>query len=216
MPLEVIGAGFGRTGTLSLKNALERLGYSKCYHMVELSENPEHRPAWWAAARGDSVEWDELFRGYLAAVDWPACTYWRTYRELYPEAKVVLTTRDSEGWYRSVTRTIYPASTSNRDSKDPERLDRAAWIDAVVWDGTFGGRFEDKSHAIEVYERHNAAVRADVPTELLLEIEPGAGWRPLCEFLGCEVPDESYPQVNSTADFRARVASAANTSGSLD
>ena len=120
MALEVIGAGFGRTGTLSLKSALEKLGFSRCYHMYEVAENRHHLPVWLAAVRGDSVDWHALFEGYRASLDWPACSHWRAQLEAFPEAKVLLSLRDPERWYESVMDTIWrithATSFSNRPS----------------------------------------------------------------------------------------------------
>ncbi len=110
MPLQVIGAGFGRTGTASLKAALETLGFTKCYHMFEFMEHPEHAKYWDAASQGKPVAWDRLFEGYQATVDWPGCTYYIQLMEAYPEAKVVLSVRDPERWYESVSKTIFTAS----------------------------------------------------------------------------------------------------------
>ena len=107
MPLKVIGAGFGRTGTLSLKVALEQLGFTKCYHMTEVFAKPDHVKLWDAAARGEPVDWEALFRGYQATVDWPGCNFYQEYIRLYPEAKVILTLRDPDRWYDSARQTIY-------------------------------------------------------------------------------------------------------------
>src|SRR5262249_33070515 len=106
MPLDVIGAGFGRTGTLSLKAALEELGFSRCYHMVEVLATDDAR-RWDAAARGEPVDWDRLFEGFRATVDWPACSFYRELLEKYPGAKVILTVRDPDRWYDSARQTIY-------------------------------------------------------------------------------------------------------------
>ena len=119
MPLEVIGAGFGRTGTLSLKFALEKLGFSKCYHMTEVFGHPEHVPMWAAAHRGEPVDWEKLYDGYRATVDWPSRNLWETHAKLYPDAKVILTVRDPDAWHKSVMSTIYLASNGMRHADDP-------------------------------------------------------------------------------------------------
>src|SRR4051812_50209280 len=108
MPLKVIGAGLGRTGTLSLKVALEKLGFDRYYHVTEVIAHPDHVPVWEAAGRGEPVDWEALFRGYQATVDWPGCSFYQEYFRLYPEARVILTVRDPERWYDSVCQTIYP------------------------------------------------------------------------------------------------------------
>lgn len=206
MTIDVIGAGFGRTGTLSLKLALEQLGYDKCYHMMEIFGHPEHVGVWHGAARGEPVDWDALYQGYRATVDWPACSFWAEQVEHYPQAKVVLTERDPQRWHDSVMSTIYPASQAQRASDDPGAR---AWADMVfdlVWDGTFGGRVDDRDHAIGVYLAHNERVKHEVPAERLLVFDVASGWAPLCEFLGRPVPDAPFPRVNSTQEFQDRAA----------
>lgn len=197
MGLDVIGAGFGRTGTMSLKAALEQLGFDRCYHMIEVvneAAQRDHRPTWLAAARGEPVDWDELFRGFRASVDWPSCLWWRDLAAHWPAAKIILTERDPHDWYRSVMATIYPASKEND------------WSDEMVWGPSFGSRVEDEAWVVERFLAHNQAVKDEVPPERLLVYRPGDGWEPLCAFLGLPVPDTPYPHVNSTADFHQRAA----------
>ncbi|MDZ7668917.1 MAG: sulfotransferase [Gammaproteobacteria bacterium] len=204
MTIEVIGAGFGRTGTLSLKLALEKLGFDKCYHMYELLRQPGHVELWHQATRGDPVDWHALFQGYRATVDWPSCNFWEVQLEQFPDARIVLSERDPERWYDSVMNTIYPGSLQRRESDDP--ADRA-WADMafeLIWDGTFHGRIEDREHAIDVYLAHNDYVKSHVPPDRLLVFEASQGWEPLCGFLGRPVPDEPYPRVNTTEEFQAR------------
>src|ERR1019366_10169355 len=114
--LKIIGAGFGRTGTRSLKEALEILGVGRCYHMVELFEHPEHVPHWEAAARNEQVDWNAIFHGYQATIDWPGCTFYKSLMATYPTAKVLLSVRDPEKWYDSVKSTIYQAGNIDRTS----------------------------------------------------------------------------------------------------
>jgi Sulfotransferase domain len=206
MPLDVIGAGFGRTGTLSLKRALERLGFVKCYHMMEVSAHPEHVAMWAAAHRGEPVDWELLYRGYRATVDWPSCNLWREHAVLYPNAKVILSTRDPDSWYTSVMTTIYPASTQQRNSDNPMMQRFGEWIYEIVWKGVFDGRIEDRAYAIGVYNAHVERVKAALPKSRLLVFEAKQGWEPLCRFLGVATPDEPYPRVNSSEDFLVRSA----------
>lgn len=204
MTIEVIGAGFGRTGTMSLKLALEKLGFDKCYHMYELLRQPGHVELWHQATRGDPVDWHALFQGYRATVDWPSCNFWEVQLEQFPDARVVLSERDPERWYDSVMNTIYPGSLQRRESDDP--ADRA-WADMafeLIWDGTFHGRIEDREHAIDVYLAHNDYVKSHAPPDRLLVFEASQGWEPLCGFLGRPVPEEPYPRVNTTEEFQAR------------
>ena len=112
MALELIGAGLGRTGTLSLKAALERLGYAPCYHMIEVLTAPERGRHWLARTPTGARDWDAIFRGYRATVDWPAAAFWRELVDRYPDAKVLLSLRDADRWYDSVMNTIYPVMTA--------------------------------------------------------------------------------------------------------
>ena len=206
MSIEVLGAGLGRTGTLSLKFALEKLGFHKCYHMMEVALNPHHSPFWHQAWLGEQVDWADVYEGYRATVDWPSSSFWHELHVRYPQAKVILTQRDPEAWYRSVKQTIWKSSqgavAKARASADPQALARAKMIHAVIWDGFFDGRMDDKAYVIGCFNRHNQAVRDTVPSEQLLVLEPGEGWAPLCRFLACPIPDEAYPKVNSTEDFQ--------------
>ena len=186
--MKVVGAGFGRTGTLSLKVALEDLGFGPCYHMYEVFEHPEHADFWEAAWQGEPVDWDGFLGGYEAAVDWPACTFYEELVRRYPEAKVLLSVRDPERWYESTRATIYEMSRITAGS----RLSRATFGflslfvpgvfgigrmgNEIIWHGTFDGRFEDRSHAIKVFERHNEEVRRRVPQDRLLIYEVEEGW----------------------------------------
>ncbi|MEO3813181.1 sulfotransferase family protein [Sphaerisporangium sp. B11E5] len=216
MTLKVIGAGVGRTGTLSLKAALERLGFGPCFHGRHVLDHPERLPMWRAAADGEAVDWHAVFAGYAASVDWPGAAYWRPLLETFPGAKVILTVRDAERWYDSVHDTIYQMFGDGPGDGDPRVAEARGVVPGLdvftdfhrrmIWDGFFGGRFADRGHALAVYEAHNAAVLREVPPERLLVVEPGAGWEPLCEFLGVEVPDEPYPRLNDPAAFWSRVA----------
>ena len=222
MGLKVIGAGFGRTGTLSLKLGLERLGFDKCYHMMEMPLVPHHIKVWRAAAAGQNVDWETLFAGYQAAVDWPSCNFWRQQLKAFPDAKVILTRRDAEQWYASVMHTIWLSSEQGRmDLADAEQdgsvenqaPDRIKMVYEVIWEGVFGMRMENKEHVINCFERHNQEVINSVPRSQLLVIEPGDGWAPLCEFLEVDVPQTDYPRINSKADFQKRFLSTAMAGG---
>lgn len=200
--VKIIGAGFGRTGTASMKAALEHLGFGPCYHMFEVIAEPE-RMRDWARALDGPVDWDQVLGGYRSTVDWPGCTFWRELMVAYPDAKVLLTTRDPQRWYDSTFDTIYQfVQEPPGDSDDPFTTKLRPTIERMIWNGTFDGRFEDRAHAIEVFERHNAEVRATVPADRLLEYQPGQGWEPLCEFLDVPVPAEDFPHVNDSASIR--------------
>jgi sulfotransferase family protein len=204
MSIKVIGAGFGRTGTLSLKHGLEMLGFDKCYHMMEVHLNPTHAQIWKDLADGIEPDWHQLFEGYQASVDWPSCNFWRQQMVAFPEAKVILTRRDPEKWYTSIMNTIWPSSKASAASEDPAAKLRSSMVFSVIWDGIFAGRMDDKDFVISQFEKHNQQVIGEVPAEKLLVYEPGDGWEPLCEFLQVPVPEAEYPRVNSTEDFRAQ------------
>ena len=203
--MKLIGAGFGRTGTMSLKAALEELGYGPCYHMTDVFEHPEHIRMWEAAIRGEPVDWDELFAGYQATVDWPGAAFYKELMEVYPDAKVLLSLRDPEKWYESTRNTIY--ATVNPSHEMIAALGHAPRLNnELIWKQTFGENFEDRRHAIEVFERHNKEVKEYVPVDRLLVYEVREGWGPLCEFLGVEVPKgKPFPHLNGTESFRAMV-----------
>jgi hypothetical protein len=209
MPIKVIGAGLGRTGTLSLKAALEELGFTRCYHMTEVLAHLDDARVWDDAGRGEPVAWDKLFAGYQATVDWPGCSFYRELLRQYPEAKVILTVRDPERWYESALRTIYyvrHAFPAWSGLIFPPMRGFRRMLDRIVWEGTFQGRFEDRSFAIEVFNRHNEQVRRDVPADRLLVYEVRDGWGPLCAFLGVPVPEgKPFPHLNDAAEFRARI-----------
>lgn len=202
--MKVIGAGFGRTGTLSLKLALEQIGFGPCYHMVDLIANPERAPLWQAATEGREVDWGEVLDGYESTVDWPGCSFYRQLIDTFPDAKVLLTVRDPDAWYESTRRSIYEAAMAGRRGELEELDNREVMgvIGTLIWSGTFKERFEDRDFAIGVFNRHNDEVRASVPPERLLVHEVREGWDPVCAFLGVPVPDEPFPRANDTAAFR--------------
>ena len=203
MSLQIIGAGFGRTGTLSLKQALETLGYDKCYHMAEVAENPHHVALWRAAWRGEEP-WDALFAGYRAAVDWPAAAFWPRLMQRYPEAKVVLSVRDPARWYKSATATIFRSMQEGLRRAEGERMERLLMAKEIIINGAFGGDLNDRANAIAVYEANVARVYREVPTDRLVVFNPEDGWPPLCEALGLAVPETPFPRINTTEEFQRR------------
>ncbi len=205
--MRVIGSGFGRTGTLSLKYALEELGFAPCYHMEEVLKRPAHVPVWQEAARGRPVDWHRLFADYDAAVDFPASVVYRDLMAAFPDAVVVHTVRDPDRWYESTLETIYQGSTlfPRWWLRLVPRLGR--WIemvDLMVWDGLFDGQFENRERAIERFESWTAEVIATVPPERLLVFEVKDGWGPLCEFLDVLQPDREFPNVNDRESMQRR------------
>lgn len=203
MALSVIGAGFGRTGTLSLKVALEQLGFAPCHHMMEVFANPGQAPVWLSAAKGEAVDWDSFLSGYKASVDWPSCHFWRELAAHYPEAKVILSTRDARRWYKSISETIFRAMEGEMPEEGPGR-DVMAMARYVVSDETFGGR-TDEAHVLDVLTRHEAEVKHGIPAARLLVFDVAEGWEPLCRFLGVAVPDAPFPRTNSSKEFQARL-----------
>ena len=212
MALQVVGAGFGRTGTNSLKLALEQLGFAPCRHMFEIREHPEQLAYWQALARGETVDWDEVFAGYKASVDWPSARYWRELAAHYPEAKVILSVRPAGKWFESVHNTIYPAMMTHLDMEPSDTRDRLKMGYDLVVQGVFDGRMDDHDHAIGVYEAHISEVQRSLPAERLLTYDVAEGWAPLCAFLGVSVPDTPFPRTNTTEQFQQAVAQRNETS----
>jgi hypothetical protein len=208
MALQVIGAGFGRTGTTSLKAALEQLGFSKCHHMTDVMKSSAQVRFWQALADGDDVVWDEVFEGYQSSCDWPSCTYWEQLHHHYPDAKIVLTVRDEARWYESVLETIYPATFLLPRWLEwllpPFARLKKMTVDSI-WDGVFGGRLEDREHALQVYRDHIVRVKATARSDQLLVFEAKDGWEPLCGFLGVPVPENDYPHLNDAAQIRRMI-----------
>jgi hypothetical protein len=209
--MQIIGAGFGRTGTTSLKLALEELGFGPCHHMKEIFENPSQRHFWGDAVAKKPVDWKAFFQNYRSTTDWPSASFYKELMAVYPDAKVILTTRDFDSWYKSCLETIHEIGRGF-----PMRLTARfvpvfgsilSMIDELVWKGTFNDRFLDREHAREVFYRHIEEVKRTVPAERLLVYEVKEGWEPLCRFLNVPVPEgKPFPRVNETPEFKRRVA----------
>jgi hypothetical protein len=199
MTLRVVGAGLGRTGTHSLKVALEQLLGGPCYHMVEVFGHPEHVPMWHAAMEDRPVDWDAVFDGYVATVDWPGGGVWQQIYAKYPDAKVLLSQRDSaDTWWQSASNTIFVAMGDTSSLGGNEEW--AAMARAMM--NRFSPDWQNEDAAKAAYEAHNANVRATVPADQLIEWQPEFGWGPLCEGLGIPVPDEPFPVTNTKNEFR--------------
>jgi hypothetical protein len=194
--LRVVGPGLGRTGTYSLKLALERLLGGRCHHMAEVLADPDRHLALWAPAlRGEEVNWEDVFAGYIAQMDFPGAAFWQEISEAFPDALVVLSTRPAESWYRSAASTIFQLDDGHGSSPFS-----AVWHERFG----FGDEFDDPEAMIAAYERHNAEVRSSVPPNRLLEWSVTDGWAPLCDRLELPVPDQAFPWTNTTAEFRAQ------------
>ncbi len=206
--MRVIGSGFGRTGTTSMKAALEQLGFGRCYHMQEVFKRPSHARTWGQWRPGTRPNLDRLFTGFGAAVDFPASLVYDQLLDRFPDAKVVHTVRDPDRWYDSTAETIYRARDVFRSAPLrylPPVRDLYEMLDAVIWDGLFDGRFEDRNHAIDVYERWTRHVTSTVPADRLLVFDVADGWEPLCAFLDVPVPQRPFPRVNDKAVFQRRL-----------
>jgi hypothetical protein len=206
MPLDVIGAGAGRTGTQSLKVALERLLEAPCYDMWDLLKNPGHVPVWERALGGEPVDWDIIFANHRAAVDWTAASFYSELAAAYPDAIVILSVRDPDGWWRSVSRTVFDALLSEPPAADTamaQAMAPARRFNLQMLAQRFTPNWSDEAAAKLAFERHNEAVRASIPASRLVEWRPGDGWEPICAALDQPVPAEPFPHVWTTDDFRA-------------
>jgi hypothetical protein len=198
----VIGAGFGRTGTTSLKRAIEILGLGPCYHMQIAMTRPGHARFWLRAKSGSvsAAEWRKFFRNYGATVDWPACEFYRELMVAFPSAKILLNVRDPESWYDSTHSTLYAVKDA-LPTWFPASVLRMQ--DALIWRGRFKGQFADRASAIAEYRAHIAEVREFVPADRLLEYRVEQGWEPLCDFLKRPVPVSiEFPRVNDRRYFQ--------------
>jgi hypothetical protein len=213
--VKLIGAGFPRTGTLSQKLALELLGVGPCYHMVNVLADLPQAALWERALDGESP-WSELFDGYNSTVDWPGGYFYKELMEEYPDAKVLLSTREPDAWEKSMRDTVWAVRNGRsvmRSLSDARGEVDADWagflrmIDGLLWtgNGSFADCHADPRHLIEGMHRHEDEVRRTVPPGRLLEWRVTEGWEPLCEFLEVPVPDIPFPRVNDSREFVDRV-----------
>jgi hypothetical protein len=201
MALKVIGAGLGRTATLSLKLALEHIGFDRCYHMSELiSHARSHLPLWIEAAKG-RPQWDTIFAGYQSTTDYPGCMFWRELMGKYPGAKVILTTRDPVRWFESASATVF--SPEHRQMFEGNPL-MAEFFGLTVFGPDLEDRLGNRDKMVEYFNSWNQSVIDSVPAEKLLVYSAGDGWEPLCQFLGVPIPAEPYPRVNSREEMTER------------
>jgi hypothetical protein len=195
--LQVVGAGVGRTGTHSLKIALEQLLGGTCHHMTEVFSHPEELPAWIDAANGRPVNWEQMMQGYTAQVDWPGASFWPELAAANPDALVLLSVRDPDSWFTSCSNTIFEGMVAMQQQGNE-------WMDAMrtLMRERFSDQLTDRAAMIAAFERHNEAVRAGVPEKRLLEWTASDGWEPICDRLGIPVPSEPFPKTNTTDEFR--------------
>jgi len=203
MALQIIGTGVGRTGTYSLKLAINQLDFGPCHHMEEVLLNMPVQVPLWSAALNGQADWKTIYNGYRSTVDWPTAGFFRELLEAYPSAKFVLTHRSPESWADSFGATIYKL-VADRDQAPPEMKE---WLDMAVGVITKTGFPEGltREDLIEAFTAHNEAVKNTIPARQLLVYEVKEGWEPLCEFLGKPVPSEPFPRTNDRAEFWDRV-----------
>jgi len=204
--LKVIGAGFGRTGTLSMKCALEYLGLGPCYHMLEVMNRPENADAWYNTAQGKPANWDIILNGFQSSVDWPACHFWKPLASHFPEAKIILTLRDEEAWWQSINNTILRNFRDGDEVVDPARVKMRRMTRDLIVRKVFGGNINDRDHVLAAYRRNIEEVKAGVPKERLLIFDVAEGWEPLCKFLDLPIPNDPFPHTNTTKNFQDRIA----------
>ncbi len=212
--LAIVGAGFARTGTTSLKSALDALGYGPCYHMFEVFKNPAHIDVWNDAGDGKPVDWDALFDGYRAAIDYPTAHFWKELMTYYPDSKVILTVRDTDAWYQSISQTLFHQIADEDQGNASDVVKQQTAMAQKLMFQYLKGNATDPAHVKASFEASNQRIIDTVPANRLLVFDVAQGWEPLCEFLGCDVPDEPFPHLNTTKDFRkvrARLVNEGNT-----
>lgn len=198
--LRIVGAGLPRTGTMSLKSAIQQLTGQPCYHMHEFFKRREdHLPLWNRVMDGDVAAADEIFVEFGAAIDWPASSCWRELADHYPDAVVILTHRvDAATWWRSADRTVWEVMRRG-DLDAPFMALNQRMLDR------FHPDVDDGPGAMAAYDRHLAEVRATIAPDRLIEMTPADGWAPVCAALGLPIPDEPYPHRNTSEEFTARL-----------
>lgn len=210
MPLKLIGAGLGRTGTLSLKFALERIGFGPCYHMTEALLNP-HAPDMWLRAADGNPDWEATFDGFASTVDFPGCTFWPELAEYYPDAKVLLSVRDPDQWFESTQATIFSEPAMRMIERTPMR----EFLYKTTW-RMFEGQLHDHDAMVKALERHNTEVQKTIPASRLLVYDVSQGWEPLCRFLDVPVPDTPFPRANARTEMQTRMAAAGQENAPFD
>lgn len=201
MALKVIGSGFGRTGTMSMKLALEHLGLGPCHHMIEVMENPAQLPFWKAAAAGEKIDWNEVFAEYSSQVDWPGAHVWAETSAAFPDARVIHTERPEDAWWNSFDGTIGKFFASYSKLNLPAHVEDIFetmnnWLMKETFDD-----FTDRDSAVAAYRRNNQRVRDTIPADRLLVFHVADGWNPLCEFLELPVPDTPFPHSHPKQEF---------------
>lgn len=227
MAIKVIGVGLPRTGTASLKVALDVLGFDRCYHMEGVFNKPEDVKYWHEIYENGTTDYDTLFEGFQSSVDFPGCLVYKNLLEKYPDAKLVLTSRDAEDWYESAANTVHSVTPQTFPQKWAmfKKMIRSArfrklakcfrLVEKYLWKGLFEGKFKDRAFTIAKYNAYIGEIRAAVPTEQLLEFSIADGWEPLCKFLDVPVPDQPFPHKNKRKDFQEQLGKMLETGGQL-
>ncbi|CAN5742505.1 sulfotransferase family protein [soil metagenome] len=218
MSIKIIGAGLPRTGTNTLKASLEKLGYSKTYHMKELLDHPENLHYWLTLQKTGTTNWDELYDGYQATVDFPAYPWYKEHMQRYPDAKVILTVRPFEKWYTSLHSTIWQAGPQTLgqklsmisklmfNSRLRSVINCVKFAQSSIFEKHLQGKFADKTFAEDVFNKHVEDVKASVPADKLLVYDVRDGWEPLCSFLNVPQPSEPLPHLNKKENFKEMLA----------
>lgn len=201
MTLSVIGSGFGRTGTTSIKLALEQLGFGPCHHMIDVFTNPAQLPHWQAAVDGRSVAWNDVFAGYNSAIDWPSTHYWRELANAFPDAKILLSVRPAERWWQSFSGTIKKLIDIRDTIPDEYRRSVLNMAHKMIAEQTFGGAMDDKSRVLSAYQKRIDDVKRTIPADRLLVYDVSEGWQSLCGFLSLPEPSTGFPRSNDKNEF---------------
>lgn len=204
MGLSVIGAGFGRTGTLSIKAALDQLGFGPCYHMKYVFEDPAHLRRWQSVADGRPPDWDELYAGFASTVDWPGTLYWRELADAYPDARILLSVRATDSWWNSFSSTVTQLIGMRDSFSDAHRRAVLDYAHEIIEKQTFGGDLSDKRAVLAAYENRIGEVKKATAPDRLLVYDITNGWEPLCEFLDVPVPATDFPRGNDSVEFWQR------------
>ena len=227
MSLKVIGAGGPRTGTASLHDALEILGFGNCYHMQHLFNNPDDIKYWVELFETGTTDFESMLDGFQSTVDIPGYLHYKKFLELYPDAKVVLSNRDPEEWYESAINTVYAVTPQTIGqklgmlkkmilSKRFRKISKAFMlVEKYLWKGHYQGKFKDKEHTLNIYRNFNQEVIDSVPADQLLLFDPKDGWEPLCNFLEVPVPNVPYPFKNKRKEFKEQIREMMETGGQL-
>ncbi|MBD1868055.1 sulfotransferase [Cyanobacteria bacterium FACHB-471] len=216
---QVIVAGMPRTGTESIKQALEILygNDASAYHMTEVLNRPKHLEIWSDLAFGrrqvDQVDWKQLLKGYIATTDLPCAFYFKELTEAFPDAKVVLTVREESEWFESYCRLVV-ATHRFRSLRFLPPLNRfwpyAAKLNQIVFgDNALNESGPVREVVIDAYRRHNERVCQLIAPDRLLEFNVRQGWRPLCEFLELDIPESDFPHSNVGTSGPSKIISKA-------